>query len=62
MTISFTILYHPEQNNEMPNYHLQKTPPIQLTTLKGEDQFQCSLKAPSKRFNITEPQQGKPVY
>ena len=62
MTISFTILYHPEQKNEMPNCHLQKTPPIQLRTMEGEDQVQCSLKASSKKLNITELQQGKLVY
>ena len=55
------ILYHPEQKNEIPNCHLQKTSSIQFRTLEGEDQVHCSLEASSKRFNITKPQQGKPV-
>ena len=62
MTVSFTISCYPEQKNDMPNCHLQKTPPIQLRTSEGEDQVHCFLKVPSNRFNITEPQQGKPVY
>ena len=62
MTVSFTISPYSEQKNEIPNRHLQKTPLIQLRRSAGEDQVQCSSKAPSKRFNITEPQQSKPVY
>ena len=61
MIVTFTIFHYPEQNNEMPKCKLQEKPAIQSKTQK-EERVQCSSKAPSKTFTITEPEQGRPVY